>query len=59
MADSCGRDRTVDVLEVSTQSERIMTLHQWATYFALPSAERPRILNVTIAIIMCVQEGRD
>ena len=31
---------------MSTQSERMMTLDQWATYFALPQRERPRILNV-------------
>lgn len=46
MADSVGRDRLVDVLEVSTQSERIMTMDQWAKYFALAPHERPRILNV-------------
>ncbi|KAI9011383.1 hypothetical protein BC832DRAFT_343750 [Gaertneriomyces semiglobifer] len=46
VADMCGRDREVDVLEVATQSERIMTLDQWAKYFHQAPEKRKKILNV-------------
>ncbi|KAJ3223790.1 Lysine-specific demethylase 7A [Clydaea vesicula] len=46
VADSCGRDTTVDVLYVPTQSERIMTLDEWAKYFEQPEGVRTGILNV-------------
>ncbi|KAJ3292096.1 JmjC domain-containing histone demethylation protein 1 [Borealophlyctis nickersoniae] len=46
VADLCGRGREVDVIEVATQSERMMTLGEWAHYFGLPREKRKRILNV-------------
>ena len=46
MAELVGRDRIVDVLEVSTQTDRQMRLSEWAEYFVLPSEQRDRILNV-------------
>ncbi|KAJ3169741.1 JmjC domain-containing histone demethylation protein 1 [Geranomyces variabilis] len=46
VADLCGRQRQVDAIEVSTQSERIMTLDEWAKYFHQPPEKRKRILNV-------------
>ncbi|TPX67647.1 hypothetical protein SpCBS45565_g03619 [Spizellomyces sp. 'palustris'] len=46
VADLCGREREVDVIEVATQSERIMTLDEWAKYFHQPPEKRKRILNV-------------
>ncbi|KAI8819448.1 uncharacterized protein EV422DRAFT_113148 [Fimicolochytrium jonesii] len=46
VADMCGRDRKVDAIEVSTQSERIMTLDEWAKYFHQPPEKRKRIMNV-------------
>ncbi len=46
VADSCGRDRVVDVLYVPTQSERKMTLDEWAKYFEQPESQRSYILNV-------------
>lgn len=50
VADLVGRTRMVDVLEVSTQTDRQMSLHEWAAYFALPVEERDRILNVKLQI---------
>nr|KAJ3414055.1 JmjC domain-containing histone demethylation protein 1 [Polyrhizophydium stewartii] len=41
-----GQDRVVECLEVSTQAERLMTLGEWARYFAQPSEERRKIFNV-------------
>ncbi|KAJ3051871.1 JmjC domain-containing histone demethylation protein 1 [Rhizophlyctis rosea] len=46
VADMCGRTRTIDVIEVSTQTERSMTLNEWAKYFDQPPEKRERILNV-------------
>ncbi|KAJ3015584.1 JmjC domain-containing histone demethylation protein 1 [Thoreauomyces humboldtii] len=46
VADLCGRDRQVDAIEVSTQSERMVTLDDWAKYFHQPPEKRKRILNV-------------
>lgn len=46
VAEYCGKDRIVDVIEVSTQTDRQMTLGEWADYFKLPVEQRQRILNV-------------
>ncbi|KAJ3089550.1 hypothetical protein HK102_006116, partial [Quaeritorhiza haematococci] len=46
VAELCGRDRKVEVLEVATQSERSMTLDEWAQYFEQPESSRKRLLNV-------------
>ena len=46
IADYCGRDFIVDVLYVPTQSERQMTLDEWAKYFEQPEGQRNGILNV-------------
>ncbi|TPX58747.1 hypothetical protein PhCBS80983_g02920 [Powellomyces hirtus] len=46
VANICGRTRQVDAIEVSTQSERMMTLDEWAKYFHQPPEKRKRILNV-------------
>lgn len=58
VANLCGRQRIVDVLEVSTQTERQMTLLQWADYFSLPNMERCRILNVITLEIGGTELGR-
>lgn len=47
MANMCARDREIDAIEVATQSERIMTLDEWANYFHQPARKRKRILNVS------------
>ncbi|KAJ3192629.1 JmjC domain-containing histone demethylation protein 1 [Irineochytrium annulatum] len=46
VADACGRDRVIEVMEVSTQSERQMTLEEWSEYFATPEEKRKRLLNI-------------
>jgi F-box/leucine-rich repeat protein 10/11 len=46
VAELVGRERPVEVLEVSTQTDRQMILKDWAAYFALPAKDRERILNV-------------
>jgi hypothetical protein len=46
VADYCGRDRVVDVLQVATQSDIQMTLDEWAKYYNTPNSDRDRILNV-------------
>ncbi|KAJ3217401.1 JmjC domain-containing histone demethylation protein 1 [Dinochytrium kinnereticum] len=46
VADMCGRDRIVEVMDVATQSEKQMTLDEWANYFTTPDDRKKRILNV-------------
>ncbi|KAJ3344904.1 hypothetical protein HDU91_007520 [Kappamyces sp. JEL0680] len=46
VAQLVGSERIVEVLEVSTQTDRQMKLGEWADYFELPVQERERILNV-------------
>lgn len=46
VAELVGPDRIVDVLEVSTQTDRQMRLGEWAAYFTTPVEKRERILNV-------------
>ncbi|KAI8850252.1 hypothetical protein BC829DRAFT_389608 [Chytridium lagenaria] len=48
VANMCGRDRIVEVMEVATQSEKQMTLNEWAEYFATPDDKKKRILNVVL-----------
>ncbi|KAI8814877.1 hypothetical protein BJ742DRAFT_784730 [Cladochytrium replicatum] len=46
VAELCGEKRKVDVIEVSSQAELVMTLEEWATYYEQPPHSRKRILNV-------------
>jgi len=41
-----GRDTAVDALQVSTQSEKKMTLEEFADYFELPPSQRIPLYNV-------------
>lgn len=46
VADSVGREKIVEVLHVPTQTDRRMTLEEWALYFDQPESQRNGILNV-------------
>lgn len=46
VANLCGPDRIIDVIQVSTQSDQQMTLQEWADYFNQSEYNRGRILNV-------------
>lgn len=46
VSEMCGREKRVSVLEVSTQTERFMTLRQYADYFMSEGRDEERILNV-------------
>lgn len=48
MADLVGRTKAVEVLDVATQSEKSMTLGEWANYFEQPHEKRKKVLNVSI-----------
>ncbi|KAJ3119245.1 JmjC domain-containing histone demethylation protein 1 [Nowakowskiella sp. JEL0407] len=54
----CGCDRKVDVLEVATQSEKIMTLNELADYWDTPRNLRKRLLNVISLEISDTQLGK-
>lgn len=58
VSDLCGPSTILDVLEVSTQSERQMKLKEWADYFSLREEERDRILNVITLEIGDTDLGR-
>ncbi|KAJ3275125.1 JmjC domain-containing histone demethylation protein 1 [Terramyces sp. JEL0728] len=46
VAEICGPDRIVDVVQVATQTGLKMKLKEWAEYVNLPPEQRTRILNV-------------
>ncbi|KAJ3108839.1 JmjC domain-containing histone demethylation protein 1 [Phlyctochytrium planicorne] len=46
VADMCGRDRIVEAMDVATQSDKQMTLDEWAKYYTTPEEEKRKILNV-------------
>ena len=46
VSEMVGMQRKVNVLQVSTQSDLIMTLEEWTRYFELPPQKRKKILNV-------------
>ncbi|KAJ3125259.1 JmjC domain-containing histone demethylation protein 1 [Physocladia obscura] len=46
VADACGRDKTIDAMEVLTQADKQMTLDDWAKYFTESIEKRKRLLNV-------------
>ncbi|KAJ3314088.1 JmjC domain-containing histone demethylation protein 1 [Boothiomyces sp. JEL0838] len=46
VADICGPEKDVDVVQVATQKGLKMKLREWAEYFNLPPEKRARILNV-------------
>jgi F-box/leucine-rich repeat protein 10/11 len=46
VAELCGKERMVDVIQVSTQTDIQMTLGDWADYFKLPKEKRTKLLNV-------------
>ncbi|KAJ1554845.1 JmjC domain-containing histone demethylation protein 1, partial [Nowakowskiella sp. JEL0078] len=52
IAQLCGYERVVDVLEVATQSERLMTLREWTEYWETPIEERRKILNVWTLFVL-------
>ncbi|KAJ3394422.1 JmjC domain-containing histone demethylation protein 1 [Entophlyctis sp. JEL0112] len=46
VADSCGRDKIVETVEVLAQAERQMTLDEWAKYYTQPIEKRKKLFNV-------------
>ena len=50
IANLVGPDIQVEVLEVANQSEKSMTLGEWADYFEDDKAKEAKILNVCLCL---------